>query len=202
MMLYEENAQPAVQGRYWSATQPLAQAFPGVSVSKQETMWEMLMKLDNNSSKGVWSTVWMYITITGWGNRKYSEGEEIRAENCTKNKNTELEKFQVTFSKSAGMHEAFITAHSSSFRHYEHKTQGARTEVLLAVIARSLSSNFYHATDCETKLMPRRKTPNEKRKKQSNPQTYLPARVLKFSKPNPVSVVPVSSESAFAYSFD
>lgn len=109
---------------------PLVQTFARVSVSKQETMWEMLMTLDNNSSKGVWSTVWMYITITGWGNRKYAEGEEIRTENCKKNKNTELEKFQVSFSKSAGMHEAFVTAHSSSFRHYACKTQGARTKIL------------------------------------------------------------------------
>lgn len=108
---------------------PLVQ-FAGVSVSKQEMMWEMLMKLDNNSSKGVWSTVWMCITITGWGNRKYAEGEEIRTENCKKNKNTKPEKFQVTFSKSAGMQEMFITAHSSSFRHYACKTQEARTEIL------------------------------------------------------------------------
>lgn len=130
MILYEENDLPAVQGRYWSATLPTYADFAGVSVSKQETMWEMLMKLDN-SSKGVWSTVWVYITITGWGNRKYTEGEEIRTENCKKNKNTELEKFQVTFSKSAGMHKAFVTAHSSSFRHCAHKTQEAQTEILL-----------------------------------------------------------------------
>lgn len=129
-MLYEENDLPVVQGRYWSATLPTCADFDGVSVSKQEMIWEMLMKLDNNSSKGVWSTVWLYITITGWGNRKYAEGEEIRTENCKKNKNTEDEKFQVTFSKSAGMHEAFVTAHSSSFRHYPCKTQEVRAEIL------------------------------------------------------------------------
>lgn len=52
----------------------------------------------------------------------------MRTENCKKNKKAELEKFQVTLSKSAGMHEAFITAHGSALRCYACKTQGAGME--------------------------------------------------------------------------
>lgn len=49
----------------------------------------------------------------------------------------------------------------------------------------------------ETKLMPKKPHLQMKKKK-----SYFQARVYKFSKSNQLSVVPVSSEAAFAHSLE
>lgn len=112
----------------------------------------------------------------------------MRTDKCKKSKKTECEKFQVTLSKSAGMHEALVTAHAAPRLGVTH-VKPKEMEL------RSFSIKFHRGTEYETKLMPKRKTPHEKKK-----ASYFQASILTFSKPNQLSVIPVSSESAFAHS--
>lgn len=45
---------------------------------------------------------------------------------------------------------------------------------------RSFSNNFYHATDCETKLMPKRRTPNERKKKTTQSPNLFASKSFKI----------------------
>lgn len=153
----------------------LIQTFGGVSVWKQETMWEMLIKLDNNSSE---RCLIHRLSVHNYYRMRKQEirwGEEMRTENCKKNKTTELKKFQVTHSEVSWAHSSLPRCYAANHKELEW---------------RSFSNKFHWSIEYETRLMPKR------RKKKS----YFQARVLKFSKTNQLSVVPVSSESVLAHS--
>lgn len=105
-------------------------------------MWEILIKLDNNSSE---RCLIHRLSVHNYYRMRKQEirwGEEMRTENCKKNKTTELKKFQVT-------HSEVSWAHSSLPRCYavNHK------ELAL----RSFSNKFHWSIEYETRLMSKRR---------------------------------------------